>query len=137
MLTKAITYENFNGEKKTKNFYFHLSKTEIARMQATYEGGITGYLQRMIESESNKELFKFFEDFVLACYGERSADGEEFLKSDEIRNRFQCHPAYDVLMMEILDGGDQAMAAFINAIIPKDLLKETEPNKNEAKPHVV
>ena len=29
MLTKAITYENYNGEKKTKNFYFHLTKMEL------------------------------------------------------------------------------------------------------------
>lgn len=129
MLMKTVTYENFNGEKKQRNCYFHLSKTEIARMQATYEGGIAGYLQRMIDSNNTKELFKFFEDFVLACYGEKSSDGEEFLKSEEIRYKFQCHPAYDVLMMEFIDGGDQAMAAFINSIIPKDLQQAIENNK--------
>lgn len=121
MLMKAITYEDFNGEKKTKNFYFHLSKFELTKMQYQEDGGIQNYLKKMIESNDTKEIFNFFEKFVLACYGERSADGEEFLKTDEIRRKFQCHPAYDVLMMEFISGGDKAMADFINAVVPKDV----------------
>lgn len=121
MLIKAIPYEDFNGEKKTKNFYFHLSKFEITKMQFQEDGGIRNYLKKMIESNDTKEIFNFFEKFVLACYGERSADGEEFLKSDEIRQKFQCHPAYDVLMMEFITGGDKAMADFINAVVPNDV----------------
>ena len=121
MLTKAITYTDFNGEKKTKNFYFHLSEFELTKMQYQQDGGIKNYLKKIIESEDNKEIFRFFEEFVLACYGEKSADGEEFLKSDEIRNRFQCHPAYDVLMLQIIEGGDKAMADFINAVVPSKI----------------
>jgi hypothetical protein len=121
MLIKPITYENFNGEKKTKNFYFNLTRTEITKMQFRSEGTLQDYLKKMVESQDNKEIYKFFEDFVLMCYGEKSADGEEFLKSDEIRNRFQCHPAYDVLMMEFVEGGDKAMSDFINAVVPKDI----------------
>ena len=121
MLTKAITYTDFNGEKKTKNLQFHLSKFELTKMQYQEDGGIQNYLKKIIESNDTKEIFKFFEQFVLACYGERSADGEEFLKNDEIRQKFQCHPAYDVFMMEFITGGDKAMADFINAVVPKDV----------------
>lgn len=121
MLTKAITYTDFNGEKKTKNFYFHLSEFELAKMQYQQDGGIKNYLKKIIESDDNKEIFRFFEEFVLACYGEKSADGEEFLKSDEIRNRFRCHPAYDVLMLQIIEGGDKAMADFVNAVVPRKI----------------
>lgn len=121
MLTKAITYINYNGEKKTKNFYFHLSKTEIASKQFKAEGGLQAKIKKMVESNDNEEIYNYFEDFVLSCYGEKSADGEEFLKSEEIRNRFKCHPAYDVLMMEFIAGGDKAMADFINAVVPQDV----------------
>lgn len=124
MLTKAITYTDFNGEKKTKNLQFHLSKFELTKMQYQEDGGIQNYLKKIIESNDTKEIFKFFEQFVLACYGERSADGEEFLKNDEIRQKFQCHPAYDILMMEFIEGGDKAMAAFINAVVPKDVAEQ-------------
>lgn len=121
MLTKAITYVNYNGEKKTKNFYFHLSKTEIAAKQFSENGGIQAKIKKMVESDDNMEIYRYFEDFVLSCYGEKSADGEEFLKSEEIRNGFKCHPAYDVLMMEFIEGGDKAMSDFINAVVPKDV----------------
>lgn len=132
MLTKAITYEDFNGVKKTKNLYFHLSKFEITRMMYQADGGIQNYLKKMVESNDTKEIFKFFEQFVLACYGEKSADGEEFLKSDEIRQKFQCHPAYDVLMMEFIEGGDKAMSSFINSVVPKELAEQVaKSDKNE------
>lgn len=126
MLTKAITYVNFNDEKKTKNFYFHLSSIEIARMNSMYDGGLEGHIKKIVESNDNREIFKLFEDIVLAAYGEKSADGDEFLKSDTIRQRFQCHPAYDILMTEILSGGAKAMSDFINAIIPKSVSEKME-----------
>lgn len=126
MLTKAITYVNFNDEKKTKNFYFHLSSIEIARMNSMYDGGLQGHIKKIVESNDNREIFKLFEDIVLAAYGEKSADGDEFLKSDDIRQRFQCHPAYDILMTDILNGGTKAMSDFINAIIPKSVSDKME-----------
>lgn len=121
MLTKTITYEDYNGNKKTKNFYFHLTKTEIAKMQLMENGGLQAKIKKMVESDNNRDIYNYFEDFVLSCYGEKSADGEEFLKTPEIRQRFQCHPAYDKLMMEFIEGGDKAMADFINAVVPKDV----------------
>lgn len=126
MLTKAITYVNFNDEKKTKNFYFHLSSIEIARMNSMYDGGLEGHIKKIVESNDNREIFKLFEDIVLASYGEKSADGDEFLKSDTIRQRFQCHPAYDILMTEIISGGAKAMSDFINAVIPKSVSEKME-----------
>lgn len=122
MLMKTITYEDYNGEKKTKNFYFNLSRTEITKLQFE-NGGLNNHLKKMIESDDTRELYKFFEEFVLACYGERSADGELFLKNDAVRERFQCHPAYDIFMTEMIEGGDKAMANFINSVMPKDVVE--------------
>ena len=62
MLIKAIPYEDFNGEKKTKNFYFHLSKFEITKMQFQEDGGIRNYLKKMIESNDTKEIFNFLKN---------------------------------------------------------------------------
>ena len=128
MLTKAITYVDYNGEKKTKNFYFHLTRSEIAKMHLYEDGGLENKIKKMVESGSNKEIFKYFEDFVLSCYGEKSADGEEFIKNDEVRERFRNHPAYDVLFMEFIDGGDTAMSDFINGVIPKDMAEAVKKN---------
>lgn len=126
MLTKAITYEDYNGVKKTKNFYFNLSKSEIAKMHIMEDGGLEAKIKKMVESGNNREIFQYFEDFVLSCYGEKSADGETFIKNDEIRERFKGHPAYDVLMMEFIEGGDKSMSDFINTVIPHDLAQSVK-----------
>lgn len=130
MFQKAITYEDYNGNKKTKNFYFNLTRSEIAKMHLMTDGGLDQMIKKMIESGSNKEIFTYFENFVLSCYGEKSADGEEFIKNDEIREKFRNHPAYDVLFMEFIDGGDKAMSDFINAVVPRDMqdaMKSSDP----------
>lgn len=130
MYQKAITYEDYNGVKKTKNFYFNLTRSEIAKMHLMTDGGLDQMIKKMIESGSNKEIFTYFENFVLSCYGEKSADGEEFIKNDEIREKFRNHPAYDVLFMEFIEGGDKAMSDFINAVVPRDMqdaMKSSDP----------
>ena len=132
MLTKAITYENYNGEKKTKNFYFHLTKSEIAKMSLYEDGGIEAKIKKMVESGNNAEIMRYFEDFVLSCYGEKSADGEEFVKNDEVRERFKNHPAYDVLFMEFIDGGAKAMSDFINGVIPASMAESVKNADPEA-----
>lgn len=131
MYVKAITYTDYNGEKKTKNFYFNLTRSEIARMHLYEDGGLENKVKKMVESGSNKEIFKYFEEFVLSCYGEKSADGEEFMKSDAIREKFKNHPAYDELFMEFIRGGDKAMSDFINGVIPRDVaesITKADPN---------
>ena len=131
MFQKAITYEDYNGVKKTKNFYFNLSKSEIAKMHIYSDCGLDQMIKKMVESGNNKEIFEYFENFVLSCYGEKSADGEEFIKNDAVREKFQCHPAYDVLMLEFIEGGDKAMSDFINAVLPvpmREAVSKADPD---------
>ena len=131
MLVKAIKYTDYNGETKTKNFYFNLTKTEITRLQLG-NGNLKETLKKMVNESDNKKILAFFESIVLGAYGEKSADGEEFIKSDEIRQKFQCHPAYDELFMQLISGGEQAMADFINAILPRDFAEELSKQDKEA-----
>jgi hypothetical protein len=124
MLIKPITYVNYNGEKKTKNFYFNLSRTELTKMELLEKAGMEGKIKAMIDTDNREEFVKLFESIVLGAYGEKSADGEEFMKSPELVEKFKHHPAYDVLFMELLSGGDKAMSEFLNAIIPQDVAED-------------
>ena len=36
MLKKTITYTDYNGSQRTEDFYFNLSKAEIAEMECRY-----------------------------------------------------------------------------------------------------
>ena len=128
MLTKAITYTDFNGNKKTKNFYFNLTKTELAKMELTNKAGMEETIKQMINEDDREKIIALFEGIVLGAVGEKSADGERFEKSDEIRAAFQQHPAYDILFMELISSS-KAMSDFINAVIPADVSENAKNNK--------
>ena len=76
MLKRTITYEDFNGESASEIFYFNFTKTELLRLEVSYDGGMFGFLQRIVESESQKELFAEFEKIILLAYGTKSDDGK-------------------------------------------------------------
>lgn len=124
MLTKAITYTNYNGEKRTKNFYFNLTATELAKMELLEKAGMENKIKRIIDTDDREEIMKLLDEIILGSVGEKSADGEEFIKNAEVRERFKSHPAYDVLFMELLNS--EAMAAFINAVMPQSLVEEAK-----------
>ena len=128
MLTKTISYTDYNGNKKTKNFYFNLTRTELAKMELTSKSGMEATIKQMVNEDDREKIIELFEKIVLGSYGEKSADGEEFLKSPEIVAKFTAHPAYDVLFMELISS-EKAMADFINAVVPQDIAEATKDNK--------
>lgn len=127
MLTKAITYVDYNGNKKTKNFYFNLTKTELAKMELKSKAGLEETIKAMINEDDREKIIDMFESLVLGAIGEKSADGERFEKSEEITNAFKQHPAYDILFMELISSS-KAMADFINAVVPAEISEASKGN---------
>ena len=81
MLKKEITYTDYNGQERTEDFYFNLSKAELIEMQASVDGGLDEHLIKLVKNNNQPEIFKFFKDLVLKAYGEKSDDGRRFVKS--------------------------------------------------------
>ena len=63
MLTKAITYTDYDGETRTENFYFNLTKAELAELNLTTEGGLQNVIQRIIDSKNIHEITKWFKKY--------------------------------------------------------------------------
>lgn len=124
MLKKTITYTDYNGVSRTETFWFNLSKAEILEMQLTTDGGLAEMLQKIIETKDAPSLVTIFKDFIFKAYGEKSPDGKRFIKSKELSEAFSQTEAYSQLFMELATN-DEAAAAFINAVIPADMAKET------------
>lgn len=119
MLKKTITYEDYDGNVRTEDFYFNLSKAEITEMELSMEGGMRTYIQKIIAAKSQLELVKLFKEIVMKAYGRKSADGRLFMKNDAIRAEFEAHPAYSMIYMDLVT--DEAKAsAFVNGIIPQE-----------------
>lgn len=123
MFKKTITYEDYNGIERTEDFYFHLSKAELAEMELSKNGGMKEYLEKIIAAKDNEQIIKLFKGLVFKAYGEKSEDGRRFIKSEEISRAFSQTEAYSDLFMELATDTDSAIA-FVNGIMPKGLDKE-------------
>ena len=122
MLKKTVTYVDYNGVERTEDFYFNLSKAEVAEMELSVQGGFSKMLDEIIASKDNVQIVNLFKQMVLKSYGEKSPDGRRFIKSDEIAQAFAQTEAYSEIFMELaLD--EKKAADFVNGILPANLDK--------------
>ncbi len=117
MLKKTITYEDYDGNKRTEDFYFNLSKAEILEMEMGVSGGMTQMLDRIVAEQDSEKIIKTFKEIILKAYGEKSPDGKRFIKSEELSTAFSQTEAFSQLFMELATDADAA-AKFVNGIIP-------------------
>ncbi len=52
MVKKTITYTDYDGTERTEDFYFNLSEAEITEMQLSVEGGMRGYIEKIVAAKS-------------------------------------------------------------------------------------
>jgi len=125
MLKREIKYQDFNDEEVTDTFYFNITKSEIVELEVETKEGMDATIKKIIETKDNKTLIAEFKRIILLSYGEKSADGKRFIKSDESREAFSQTAAFDTLFMELATE-DEAASNFIKGILPKDLSLEIE-----------
>lgn len=128
MIKKTITYTDYDGVERTEDFYFNLSKAEIAEMELSTAGGLDKTINRIIAEQDGARIIALFKDLVLRSYGKKSDDGRRFIKNQELRDDFSQTEAYSELFMELATDSEAA-AAFVNGIVP-DMSKEAEKAKN-------
>jgi len=133
MLKRTINYEDFNGNPQSEIFYFNLSKPELVELEMNHEGGFGAFMQRIIDAKDPKVLIQEFKKIVLLAYGQKSDDGKRFDKSDQMTHEFTQTAAYNALFMELATD-DKAAAAFIEGIMPNDLLAAVQNDKKNLLP---
>ena len=129
MFKKTITYTDYDNNERTEDFYFHLNKAEAMKMELSVNGGLSAYMRRLIAAQDTASMTKLFDEFILKSYGEKSNDGKRFMKSEEITRAFLETEAYSALFVELSTNPDAA-AAFLNGIIPQDIVEEAKKNAN-------
>lgn len=127
MLKKTIQFENFNGETESDDFYFHLTKSDLARLELG-KGGMEEYINRIVKAGNGEEIVAMFEKFIKESYGVRSIDGRRFIKNAEVLEEFTSSAAYDVFFLQLVT--DAAFGAeFVNGIMPAELIAEAKALK--------
>lgn len=125
------TYIDFNGVERTEDFYFNLSKAEIADMELSTTGGIKDMVNKILEAKDQAKLVSLFKDLIRMAYGVKSEDGRNFIKNDKVREDYFSTNAYSDLYMELATN-DQFASQFFEAILPVTA-EDSEPNTDNAK----
>lgn len=120
MLKKTITYEDYNGNTRTEDFYFNLTNAELMEMEMSINGGLAEMIQRIVAAQEAPAIIKIFKDIILKAYGVKSLDGKRIMKDQDKIDEFAQSEAYSILFMELATNADAA-AAFVNGIMPKDV----------------
>lgn len=125
MLKKTITYDDYNGETQTEDFYFNFTKLELLELDVKFEDGLEGHIKKLTSTESGKDAYFLFKDVVLSAYGVKSEDGKHFNKSQEIRDQLESSPALSELIFGFLQNPAEG-AQFMEACLPAKLVAEAK-----------
>jgi hypothetical protein len=134
MYKKSITFENFEGEKVTKDLYFNLTKAELTKLQLSYKDGFDKHVESIIHPEDGrvdpKKLMDLFEMLIIKAYGVRTDDG--FIKDEQKAKAFMTTEAYSELFMELLSN-EKSQTEFFLGIIPRDLAAQAKDEIDKRK----
>lgn len=120
MYRKTMTYTDYNGEERTEDFYFNLTKAEITEMELSTEGGLRDKIERITKAKDVPEIIRLFKELILKAFGVKSPDGKRFIKSEQLSEEFSQTEAYSDLFIELAtDSG--AASEFVNGIMPNDM----------------
>ena len=127
MVVEKIKYTDFNGLEREEEFMFNLTEAEITEMELTTDGGLSDSIKKIIAAQDTPQITKVFKMLLLKSYGEKSADGRRFVKSDKLSEEFAQTNAYSQLFMKLATD-DKAAVAFINGIMPDSMQEKAAGN---------
>lgn len=145
MLRKKITYTDFNGDERTEEFCFYLSKADLIKteIRTSQAGGFKNIIQRMMDAKDYKAMVDLFDELIIRSYGKVSDDGRRLMKGEngEYAREFMETEAYTELVMELLSGDESKITEFIEGMLPQQVLeevkKEMAKENNAAQPKVI
>lgn len=127
MLKKTISYVDYDGNKRTEDFYFNLTKAELVEMDMSETGGLDRLIKKIIAEQDTARIVEMFKKIIFQAYGEKSLDGKRFIKSKDLSEAFSQTEAYSELFMELISDANAA-AAFVGGIIPAEVSANAKSN---------
>lgn len=127
MLKKTIKFKDLDGNTLEEDFYFNLSKSELAEMELgeAKQGGMTAVINQIVEETDGKKIAALLNNVIKLSYGERSSDRRRFIKSEEVWENFYYTDAHSELLYELYTDSDAA-SAFMRGIAPAEFADKLE-----------
>lgn len=140
MIKKTITFEDYEGEQRTKDFYFHMNQVEFAKLNGEVPGGLEHRINEIIQDQDQDAMLRIIDLLVSRSYGERDSEDGSFTKVGKngrpLFEKFINTSAYDNLIIELVSG-EKNILNFLSGIMPKSIqeklneeMKKQEAEKN-------
>lgn len=126
MLTKTITYTDYNGVERTDKFYFNLTPTEALELELDTPDGMKNMVKTIMETNDVKAIIALVKKFLMKAYGVKSEDGKRLIKNDKVREEFEQTAAFSQLFMELVTDADKT-AEFFNGLAQGAAPKTSSP----------
>ena len=118
MIKQHVSYEDYDGNKVEKDLWFHLNKSDLAKMSLGFDNGLIEGLTELQQKGDKKAVAEFIDNLLVNAYGVRKPGRDVFLKTPEIKEDFQYSLAHDEILMMLLGGEDDEIINFIVGIMP-------------------
>lgn len=118
MIKQHVSYEDYEGNKVEKDLWFHLNRSDLAKLSLNYEKGLIEGLTELQKKGDKRAIAEFIDELLINAYGVRKPDSDVFLKTKEIREDFEYSLAHDEILMMLLGGDDDEIINFIVGIMP-------------------
>lgn len=118
MIKQHVSYEDYDGNKVEKDLWFHLNRSDLAKLSLNYENGLIEGLTELRKKGDKRAIAEFIDELLINAYGVRKPDSDVFLKTPSIREDFEYSLAHDELLMMLLGGEDDDIINFIVGIMP-------------------
>lgn len=116
MIKKTMTYKDYDGNERTEDFWFNLTKAEAAKLEFGTTGGVSKMIERIIQEQDAKRILEVFEDLICRSYGKKSPDGKRFVKNQAQTEEFLQTEAYSDLFIEFMNNPDEFSKFFAGVL---------------------
>ena len=116
MIKKTMTYKDYDGNQRTEDFWFNLTKAEAAKLEFGTTGGISKMIERIVQEQDAKRILDVFEDLICRSYGKKSPDGKRFVKNQKQTDEFLQTEAYSDLFIEFMNNPDEFSQFFAGVL---------------------
>lgn len=142
MIKRTINYIDFDGNSRTEDAYFNMTRSELIAFSFDMPEAITDAAKntniannvdleaagaKLVDRLGKSGIFNFVKDLVFRSYGKKSDDGRRFIKSNEMATEFTQTLAYDEFLIDLFSD-DKKASDFINGLIPSEMSKQISTN---------
>lgn len=129
MFKHTVKYTDYNGIEHEKDIYFNISMPELMNIERSVPGGYSSYLTRIAQEKDPNDIWATFAEIIDLGYGEKSPDGERFIKQDgngrKLVDHFKETPVFEEFMYELLTDSNLAVN-MVNAMLPQKMIQSMQ-----------